>query len=326
MDSPSRRPDTDPRPAKVGVVIVAYNDPDVLGRCLESLRRSAAVDLEIIIADNSLDDRVAKACAEAPADTPGRHYIAMGGNTGFCRASNAGIRKSLELGTSHTLLLNHDTEVAPDCIRRLVEECEAQKGEAVVGGKIVYLENPGIIWYAGGTLNRLMGVGVHDRFNQADDGRADAPRDVTYVTGCCILIPTPAFARIGLLPDRMFMYLDDAEYSLRIRRSGLRIRYQPAALLKHAVGPGRGFRNYPDYYLYFSIRNRPMVAQGGLYRLYLHLAAFGLGSAKLLLYGILPGVVDRTAKLRALAWGILDSLSPDEKYAARFPRLFRRSG
>lgn len=307
------------RPPTIGVVIVAFNDPAVLGRCLDSLGKSLRVSLEIIVADNSTDDRVFR---ELPKERS-LHYLSMGGNTGFCRATNAGIRKSQELGTRFTLLLNHDTVVMPECLVKLVECCASNREMAVVGGKILYLADPGRIWYAGGRFSLTMGVGIHDRFNEEDDGRKEVSREVDYATGCCMLIPTAAFSRIGPLREEMFMYLDDAEYSLRIRRAGYTIRYEPLALLFHEVGPGRGFRSYSDYYLYFSIRNKPLVSGRPAYRIYLHAFALALGMAKLALYGFLPGIENRAAKLRAICWGGLDSLTGKEKYRERFPRLFQ---
>jgi GT2 family glycosyltransferase len=120
----------------------------------------------------------------------------------------------------------------------------------------------------------------------------------------------------------MFMYLDDAEFSMRIRSFGFALRYEPRAILYHEVGPGVGFRNYSDYYLYFSVRNKPLVANEFGYRFYLYGFGFVLGITKLILYGILPGVESRSVKLRAIFWGIFDSFSSKERYRQRFPRLF----
>lgn len=317
-EGPAQGPGDGGERPRVGVVIVAFNDVAVVERCLEALRKSTGAALDIILADNSLDDRVGRAFSADPAI----RFIPMGGNTGFCRASNAGIRKSIDLGTRYTLILNHDTVVEPDCIAMLVARCAAAGDRAVIGGKISYADDPRRIWYAGGRMVGWMGVGVHDRFKEIDDGREEHSREVTYVTGCCMLIPTAAFSRIGLLREDMFMYLDDAEYCLRIRASGFRLLYAPEARILHSVGTGKGFRGYPDYYLYFSVRNKPMVAPNGLYRLYLHAFACLLGFSKLLLYGLAPTVPGRGSKIRALAWGIVDSFGSSERYPRRLPALF----
>ncbi|HLP43478.1 MAG TPA: glycosyltransferase family 2 protein [Fibrobacteria bacterium] len=306
---------------RVGVVLVAYNEPTVLLRCVAALEASRGVGLEIIVADNSLDERV----ADALAGRRGLHLLPMGGNRGFCRATNAGIRESARLGMPYTLVLNHDTEVEPGCIAALAARCAALGNRAIVGGKILYSGAPARIWFAGGRLVKWMGVGVHDRFKLVDDGRPESSRDVTYLTGCCLLASTAAFADIGMLREDMFMYLDDAEFSLRARATGYCLHYEPAAVLRHDVGTGTGksFLGLPDYYLYFSVRNKPLVAGGGAYRAYLHLFALALGAAKATLYGMSAGVPDRGRKVRALLWGMWDSLSATERYQARFPRLFR---
>ncbi len=305
--------------SSVGIIIVAYNDPVVLRRCLDSVKKSTWKNFKIIIVDNSTDSKV-KQSLELEI---GIHYLPMGGNFGFCRANNVGIQKSQELNFEYTLLLNHDTVVMPECISALVECCSSFGNNVAVGGKILYLGTPNKIWYAGGWLNIFMGVGIHDGFNKVDDGRFEVGREIKYVTGCCLLLPTSAFDMIGLLRDEMFMYLDDAEYSRRILKNGFSMRYEPRAVLYHDVGTGVGFRNYADYYLYFSIRNKPFVADGILYKAYLHVIGLFAGVAKLILYSTLPGIEKRPVKLRAIYWGMLDSLSSEERYTRRFPRLFQ---
>ena len=89
-----------------------------------------------------------------------------------------------------------------------------------------------------------------------------------------------------------------------------------------AVGPGTDWRKYPDYYLYFSVRNRPLISRRSLYRTYLHGAAWALAAAKFLRYLLWPGVPERGSKLRALAWGAWDSLSAEARERKRLPGLF----
>lgn len=305
------------REPSVAVVIVGFEGVDALRKCLAALRAGTYGAFRIIIVDNSLSDRLER---EFSGDA-GLDYIRTGGNLGFSRGCNVGIARALERGDDYTWLLNPDAEPDSDCLRELVSFAEKSDKPGIVGGKIRYADGPRHLWYAGGRLSLAQGVGKHFGHQVPDDGRFDSPAEVTYATGCCMLIPNRVLRTVGPLKESIFMYLDDAEFSLRMRRAGYRIWYNPRATLSH-VGNGLTWREYPDYYLYFSVRNKPFVAQGGVYALYLHGVAVVLAAVKILRYGLWPGVAGRAPRLRALFWGAIDSLSPRAREAERFPRLF----
>ena len=100
----------------VAVVIPNYNGTEYMKRCLASLSKQSFADFCIIVADDcSTDDSVAvcKECA------PEAHVICREQNGGFAAAVNDGIRRGMELGAEYILLLNNDTEVAPDFVEQL---------------------------------------------------------------------------------------------------------------------------------------------------------------------------------------------------------------
>jgi GT2 family glycosyltransferase len=310
------------RPLEVAIVIVAYNSPSRLARCVASIHRDAYPGIGIFIVDNSTK-------RFSPSEIPqgaGIRYHRTGSNLGFCTGCNLGIAMARERGAEFILFLNHDTEVEPGAIAALVRRARALPRAGIVGPKIRYLDHPDILWFAGGTITLSMGVGHHYGFNERDEGRHDVGREVGYVTGCCMLIPERVLAAAGPLKDELFMYLDDTEFCLRIRSLGYTLYYEPAAVIYHEAGPGLERHGYPDYYLYFSIRNKPHISRNPAYRGYLHAYTFFLAAAKLAMYGLRPGVPERGAKLRAILYGFLDSFSLSPRYRRRFPRLFTGDG
>ena len=302
------------RSPRVAIVIVAYNDAASLRLCLASLDRLLLRPFRIFIVDNSTTRDVA---AEFSAD-PRVDFIPAGGNVGFSRGCNLGIACSLESGADSTWLLNPDTEVEPECLGELVRAAQAFPRAGIIGARIHYASSPDHTWYAGGRLDYLTGVGKHLK-EASGDGNA---RETGYVTGCSMLIPNPVLGAVGGLKESIFMYQDDAELCMRVRAAGYGLVYAPTARLAHAVGPGMDWRRYPDYYLYFSIRNRPLTANGFAYRLYLHAVAVGLAAVKMVRYGLDRAVPGKGGKMRALAWGAWDSLWPAARQRERFPRLF----
>jgi GT2 family glycosyltransferase len=302
-------------PAAVAAVIVAYNDAPSLRACIASLRKSDH-PLRILVIDNSTTDAVRDEFSAAP-DV---EYRRSAGNLGFSRGCNAGIARSLESGADYTWLLNPDTEVEPGCLGAMIRAARAFPRAGIVGSRIHFSHAPLDFWYAGGRMSYLTGVGKH----LTDP--APGTRETGYVTGCSMLIPNPVLRRVGGLDERIFMYQDDTEFCLRVRAAGYALVYEPAARMAHAVGPGMDWRRHPEYYLYFSIRNRPLISRRPMYRAYLHAFAWALAFAKFLRYAALPGVPGRLGKLRAVAWGAWDSLFPFQREARRFPALFRSQG
>lgn len=306
------------RPGHVGIVVVAYNDFALLDRCLASIRGSSYRKVEIIVVDNSTRDEVRVGLA----DQPDVRYHKTLENLGFCGANNIGIEKAKALGTEYTLLLNHDAILDRDCLERLVARAVSLPDAGILSGKIYHFAGEKMLWYAGGYFSRVIGAGKNLGFNERDRGQFDVFREVGYATGCLMLIPNRVFALVGALDERFFMYLDDIEFCLRVRKAGLKIYYEPKATVRHDLGSGAVLRQRPDYYLYFSIRNKPLVVRGEAYTAYLYLIMLAVAGVKLMQFLIYPGIPARGSKLKAILWGTLDAFSAVEKYQRRFPRLF----
>src|SRR4030081_1298403 len=97
--------------ADVSVVVVHYETPDYLERCLRSLRDSEDVRLEVFVIDNASEHFSASDCRKAyPAAT----VLENETNVGFAAASNQGMRRARG---RYFLLLNPDATVEPRSIR-----------------------------------------------------------------------------------------------------------------------------------------------------------------------------------------------------------------
>jgi GT2 family glycosyltransferase len=68
---------------------------------------------------------------------------------------------------------------------------------------------------------------------EPDRGQYDAAEDVTALCGCSMLVSRAALDRAGLFDRDFFMYFEDTELCWRLRKSGYRLRYQPASIVRH---------------------------------------------------------------------------------------------
>ena len=106
----------------LSVIIVSYNTRELLRNCLRALRKSRGIDLEIIVVDNASSDGSVEMIRTAFPDV---RLLAQENNSWFCRGNNIGIAQA---SADYALLLNPDTEVAPDALalmrRFLVEHAD----------------------------------------------------------------------------------------------------------------------------------------------------------------------------------------------------------
>jgi GT2 family glycosyltransferase len=227
------------RESRVAVVLLNYLTsavPDTLA-CIESLVTPGAVRPHIIVVDNGAPEA---ATAEVQARFPFVQVVRTGRNLGFTGGNNRGIAAALEQGVSYVWILNNDTEVAPDCLERLLEVFEEERDVGAVGGMILYHDDPDRIWFGGGRLSTGRAIGFHSREGEivaADEG--GEIEDVGFLTGCCILASAEALRVVGGFEEDFFAYVEDVDLSLRFRRAGFRLVYQPEARLYHKIARER---------------------------------------------------------------------------------------
>jgi GT2 family glycosyltransferase len=219
--------------ARVAIVLVNWNGAaDTLATLASLDKVVGAESLRILVVDNgSTDDSVAR----LRAARPGLEILETGKNLGFAGGNEAGIRKVLESReVGWVLLLNTDVEVDPGFLAPLVQACEDPEVGAA-GPKIFYWDPPDVLWAAGGRLRVRETVAVELGRGEKDGPRWNRPRDVTYLTTCCLMIPRDVLERVGPLDPAYFINVDDADWCRRALDAGYRLRYEPESRIWHKV-------------------------------------------------------------------------------------------
>ena len=121
----------DNRPS-LAIIIVTYNSKDEIGMCLESLvGHTEPFPTTITVVDNASSDGTA---AFVRQRFPAVQVIEAGGNLGFSRANNLGIRATT---SDYVLLLNPDTVAPPGAIQTLVRGLAAHPDAAIGGARML---------------------------------------------------------------------------------------------------------------------------------------------------------------------------------------------
>lgn len=254
----------------VAVVILNWNQEKDTADCLTSLRAVEGVPLRVILVDNG--------SSPESVDRLERHFsdvrvIRLPDNLGFAAGNNVGIREALREGASHILLLNNDTLVHPSFLPPLLEGLNTS-GVGVVGPKIYHHPEVTRLWFAGGMIDWRTGRQWHLGANELDEGQWDKPREVDYITACCLLAPARLFQEIGALDERYFIYFEETDWNLRVRARGYRCRYLPESRVYHKVSQAMKTGSpVSDYYyarnrLLFFRSHAPLRYRLGLIALY----------------------------------------------------------
>jgi GT2 family glycosyltransferase len=246
-------------PPGLSIVIVNWNGGELIGQCLDSLASAPSPSLarEVIVVDNASTDGSLAACRR-----PGVTVIENGQNLGFGAACNIGARHAR---APILLFLNPDCVVAPGSIERCLAEMR-DPGIGVCG--IALTDERGAIWRScarfpttSAFVRRVFGLHVLSaRFNDGPmtdwDHGQDA--DVDHVIGAFYMMRRDVFARLEGFDERFFVYLEDLDLSLRVRRAGLRVRFLAAPPSFH-VGGGAS-RKVKARRVFYATRSRILFA------------------------------------------------------------------
>jgi hypothetical protein len=239
-------------PPKVSIIVLNWNGRDDTLACIASLRQINYTAYEILVVDNgSTDDSVAAIRTSHPQVT----LIETGHNLGYVGGNNVGLEYAKVTHADYALLLNNDTEVAPDFLSLLVDVAETDSKIGVVGPTIYYHAEPERIWSAGGAIDWARGSTWMVGLNEIDLGQfGGVPRPVDFVTGCALLIKMPVVAQMGLLDPRFFAYYEETEWCVRVARAGFKILHVPQAKLWHKISLVARGTSLTVYY--YMTRNR----------------------------------------------------------------------
>ncbi len=231
----------------LGVIILNWNTRDLLRDCLRSVFKSTGVDYRVVVVDNASPDGSADMVA---AEFPQAELIRNPLNNGYAAGNNLGLRalgfdKGRLDGPRYALLLNPDTVVPPDAFARMVAHLDEHPEAGVAGPRLVLPDGrldlacrrsfptPEVAFYRLTGLGRLFPRSrLFGRYNLTylDPGQET---EVDSVVGAFMLVRREAIARAGLLDEHFFMYGEDLDWALEIRKAGWNARYFPDVSVLH---------------------------------------------------------------------------------------------
>lgn len=241
------------------IVVLSWNGRAETLSCLRSIQAIRRPDLAAICVDNGSTDGSADAVRE---EFPDVELIENGRNLGFSGGCNVGIRHALQCGARWVVLLNNDAVIAPDAIDAFELAANENPRAGILGGKLLFKDPPDRIWFAGQRFNAALGYSGRPRgYGRPDGPRYQKVRRTDRAAGALLAVSREAVSRVGLLDDELFAYVEDIDWSLRIRAGGFEVLLVPAAIAWHHVSASTGGERGSTHALYYGVRNTIVVCE-----------------------------------------------------------------
>ncbi|PZP50469.1 MAG: hypothetical protein DI598_05485 [Pseudopedobacter saltans] len=241
---------------KVAIIILNWNSSEVTIECLESLSKISYHEFKIFLVDNASKDSEYELIKTYCQDKKDIHLISLAHNYGFAEGNNIGMRIAAEQYSSdYFLLLNNDTLVDEKFLTNLVDATLQDKNIGIAVPKIFFYQPSDRLYYAGGYINRLSGMGEHIGWQQKDSVKYNKKQYVGFANGCCMLITSKLYNSIGNLNRSFFSNIEDVEYSYRCKSANFGIIYVPKSIVVHKEGYASKRNKGQWFRIYLSTRN-----------------------------------------------------------------------
>lgn len=222
----------------VTTIILNWNGMQDTLECIESVKHLDYPDVRILVVDNGSTDGSPSCIRE---HYPSVTLVENRQNLGFTGGNNLGMKKAMEMGTDYLWLLNNDTILEKDTLKRLVSASLESPEAGLASPFIYYYDTPDRIQFCGSYIDWK-----GRRIVKLEEGGA-IPDDGTHMSlwGTALLIKRNVVEQVGYLNEKYFAYHEDEEYCMRAAKAGIRCIVVPNARVLHKNSRSTGSNDAP---------------------------------------------------------------------------------
>jgi rhamnopyranosyl-N-acetylglucosaminyl-diphospho-decaprenol beta-1,3/1,4-galactofuranosyltransferase len=262
---------------RVAAIVVTFNRKELLVESIAALQRQTTPLSKIFVVDNASTDGTEGYLREKGLLIDLVEYVRLSENTGGAGGFEAGLRHAMKEGFGWYWLMDDDSIAEPQALGELLQTPTVNDEHvgvlsSTVRGVDGQLTEMNVQRYYDfhSTIMHSLDVGLFD----------GPPFNVDIGSFVGFLVRHEAVEAIGLPIGGFFIYYDDAEYSIRIRRAGLKIVVVPSSVIIHKLKQqihDDGFAHY--WKVYYNQRNYCFTSTRSLrgYDLFYFLARYGKG-------------------------------------------------
>lgn len=233
----------------LAVIIVTHNSQDVIDECIDALGRQHVSLHQVIIVDSGSDDP----SYLEPFRLKNNFQLQLRRNIGFSAANNVGFG-CVDDQVDFVLFMNPDTFLAEKCLEPALEIIGGKSQAAIFTGKLKGYDRtnrcPSGLIDSTGIFRTWYGRWYDRGQGQPDGGQFNAEEQVPAVCGAFMLCRKQALTSIvenrsELFDESFFMYKEDIDLSIRLRKKGWTLLYAPQVTAYHARGWDRHRKTIP---------------------------------------------------------------------------------
>ena len=238
----------------VAAVIVLYNPHMPL---LDRLLRSVVGQVEKIFVIDNTPGSTMDFSSSFDQYHGNISYIPLGENKGIASAQNIGIHQGMDANCSHILLLDQDSALPANMVKRLLDA----ENELVSAGERVAAVGPIFVDEKTGSISRAIRHSYLRVHKIAVCPTSAQPVETDYVIASGSLIQTSVLRKIGGMMDELFIDWVDIEWGLRARNLGYKSYIVSNLKMEHSIGDdfvhffGREINLHGDVRHYYLVRN-----------------------------------------------------------------------
>jgi O-antigen biosynthesis protein len=218
---------------QVSLIIPVHAHAELTRACLHSIRdRTTHVSYEVILVDDTAD----RETQHLLDGVRGANIVRNEQNLGFLRSMNRGA--AVARG-KWFILFNNDTEVTPGWLRAMHRCAVANADVGVVTPKFIYPdgrlnEAGGIVWSDGTAMN-------YGRGDSPDLFQYEYRRETDYGSAAALMVRADLWRETGGFDERYVpIYYEDTDLCFEARERGLKVMYEPEAVVVHVEGATSG--------------------------------------------------------------------------------------
>jgi len=219
----------------VSVVVVTHNGGPDVTTALNSIISGSAFAVELVVVDNQSVDDTCQLAAQS-----GAVVIPLHRNIGYGGAANVGIQAA-----SHDVVVvaNQDILVAPNALARMLDNLIAAEGDGAVFSAPGLYRTNGTLAESVHALPRLhteaVALAVSERMAGTRNITSQAGTYAgAWVSAAFVMARRSTWDTLGGFDPSYFMYVEDVDLFYRAHRAGVRVVWDPSAVVTHAGSSG----------------------------------------------------------------------------------------
>ena len=227
---------------KIGFVILVWNSERVIGKCLESISNLKSIEPMVVVVDNGSVDNTIDIVNEY-IEKLDLSIITYPINMGTTISRNAGLLKLKAMVPDYLCVLDSDTEVNDEAFVALLYEMSHNPSYGIIGPNMA--TSSGYVQDSARAFPTVMeklfkAIPIHSLQVKGEAMEKQAPLSpdsvsypVDYLMSAFWLMRPDLIDKVGLLDERIFYAPEDAEYCIRVWKSGYQVAYCPQARIIH---------------------------------------------------------------------------------------------